>query len=373
MKIAVNVRLLLPDKLEGIGWFTYETLKRITQNHPGHEFIFIFDRPYSEEFIFSNNITPIVIHPQARHPVLWYLYFEYSIPWALKKCKPDIFVSTDGWIPMKLTIPVLNVIHDLNFVHHPEFIKPLMRGYYNKFFPLFAEKSTRLATVSEFTKQDITSTYHIDKEKIDVVYNGSNHLYLPISEELKTQTRNQFTQGKPYFVFVGAIHQRKNIANLFRAFDLFKSKTASHAKLVIVGVKMWRVGEIEDAYQQMRYRNDVIFTGRLQPDILNRVLASSVALTYVSFFEGFGIPIIEAFNAETAVITSNVTAMPEVAGDAALFTNPFSADSIAGAMEKIYFDHKLRNSLIEKGRKQREKFSWDKTAKLLWESVERIM
>ena len=78
MKIAVNTRLLLPEKLDGIGWFTYETLKRITQTHPEHEFIFIFDRKYHDEFIFSENITPVIAHPQARHPALWYLFFEFG-------------------------------------------------------------------------------------------------------------------------------------------------------------------------------------------------------------------------------------------------------------------------------------------------------
>ena len=98
MRIAVNTRLLLKDKLEGIGWFTFETLKRITKNHPEHEFIFLFDRPYDKEFIFSENIIPVVIQPPARHPFLWYLFFEWSIPAALKKYKADIFISPDGWL-----------------------------------------------------------------------------------------------------------------------------------------------------------------------------------------------------------------------------------------------------------------------------------
>ncbi len=372
MKIAVNVRLLLPNKLEGIGWFTYESLKRITQKHPEHEFIFIFDRPYSEEFIFSKNVTPVVAHPPARHPFLWYLFFEFGVMKVLRKYKPDILVSPDGWIPLRAKIPVLNVIHDLNFAHHPEFIKPLMRKYYNTFFPRFARKASRLATVSEYTKKDLVDTYGIDPEKIDVTYNGSNDLYKPISEELKQQTRDKLTNGCPYFVFISAIHQRKNVANLFRAFDLFKTQTGLDTKLVIVGSKKWWAGEIEDTYLKMRWKEEVIFTGRLAPDVLNNVLASSVALTYVSFFEGFGIPIVEAFNAETAVITANTTSMPEIAGDAALFADPYSVESIAGAMQKIIGNEELRNSLIEKGRIRRNDFSWDKTADLLWKAIEKI-
>ena len=96
MKIAVNTRLLLKDRLEGIGWFTYENLKRITQQHTEHQFYFIFDRPFDDSFIFSGNIEPVVASPQARHPVLYYLWFEQSIPRVLKKIQPDLFFSPDG-------------------------------------------------------------------------------------------------------------------------------------------------------------------------------------------------------------------------------------------------------------------------------------
>lgn len=140
MKIAVNTRLLLKDKLEGIGWFSYETLKRITQNHPEHDFYFIFDRPFHQDFVFGNNVTPIIGYPPARHPYLWYLFFEFGIPFHLNKIKPDLFLSTDGWIPLHTNCKVVNVIHDLNFEHHPEFIAPKPLWYYKKFFHKFAEK-----------------------------------------------------------------------------------------------------------------------------------------------------------------------------------------------------------------------------------------
>src|ERR1700749_1712289 len=112
MNIAVNTRLLLEDKLEGIGWFTYETLKRITKNHPEHHFFFLFDRPYSEKFIFGKNVTPIVLFPQARHPFLYYLYFEFAVPAALRRIKADYFISTDGYMPLCSGVKTLNVIHD---------------------------------------------------------------------------------------------------------------------------------------------------------------------------------------------------------------------------------------------------------------------
>ena len=134
MKIAINTRLLLKDKLEGIGWFTYETLKRITTQHPEHEFFFIFDRQYSEEFIFAKNVTPIVLTPPTRHPFLWILWFEYRIPRLLKKIGADVFVSTDGYISLRTKTPQVDVIHDINFVHFPKQLPFLTSWYYNKYF-----------------------------------------------------------------------------------------------------------------------------------------------------------------------------------------------------------------------------------------------
>src|SRR6186713_1838153 len=112
MKIAVNTRFLLKDKLEGIGWFTYESMKRITQQHPEHEFIFLFDRPYSPDFIFSSNITPKALFPPARHAFLWYWWFEGSVAAFLKKNPPDLFLSTDGFLSLRAPVKQVAVIHD---------------------------------------------------------------------------------------------------------------------------------------------------------------------------------------------------------------------------------------------------------------------
>ena len=373
MRIAINTRLLLKNKLEGIGWFTYETLKRITTQHPEHEFIFFFDRAYDKEFVFADNVTPVIINPPARHPILWFLFFEFGITKALKKYNADIFLSPDGWLSLRTNVKSFAVIHDLNFEHYPEFIKPVVRHYYNYFFHRFAQKATKLATVSEYTKQDIVSHYGISPDLIDVVYNGSHDLYKPIEEYEKEEVRKQFTNACPYFIFIGALHQRKNIANLFKAFDAFKDMNNSLTKLMIVGNKKWWKGEMEDTYNAMKHKDEVIFTGWQAPDILNKLLASALALTYVSYFEGFGIPIVEAFNTETAIITSNVTSMPEIAGDAALLVDPFDISSIADAMYKLDTDETFRKQLIEKGNARKHLYSWDKTAAKLWEAIEKTI
>lgn len=373
MKIAVNTRLLIKDKLEGIGWFSYETLKRITQKHPEHQFVFIFDRDFDESFIFSKNITPVKIAPQSRHPFLWYLWFEISVPKILSRFKADLFFSPDGFLSTKTHIPSVPAIHDINFAHRPEDLPYWVRNYYNYYFPIYAQKAKRIITVSEYSKSDICNTYKIKPEKIDVVYNGINQIYKPLDEETKKQTIEKITDGKPYFVFIGALHPRKNVARLIQAFDLFRKETALGFKLVIVGDKMFKNQDIENSYNNMNFKDDVIFTGRLPHDELHKILGSAYAMTFVPYFEGFGIPIIEAMACDVPVITSNVTSMPEVGGDAVLLSDPFSVEYIKNCMVKIANDNELRNKLIIKGRERIKNFSWDKTADRVWNSLEKSL
>ncbi|MCR4738376.1 MAG: glycosyltransferase family 4 protein [Bacteroidales bacterium] len=374
MKIAVNTRLLLKDRLEGIGWFSHESLRRIVCQHPEHQFYFLFDRPFDESFVYNSNVTPVVAHPPARHPYLWYLFFEMGLPYQLRKIKPDLFLSTDGWIPLHLNpdIKVVDVIHDLNFEHHPEFIKPTVLRYYRRFFHRFAQTADRIATVSEYTRQDIHQLYHVPLENIDVVYNGCNELFHPLSEDEKTQVREAYAHGCDFFLFVGLIHKRKNLDTIFRAFDLFKERTDNNMKLLVVGDKKWWQGDIEDSYNAMRHREDVIMLGRQSMPVLTQLTGAARALVYASLFEGFGIPILEAFHAETAVLTSNVTSMPEVAGDAALLVDPHREEDIAEAMHTLWQDNELRNQLIDKGRTRRECFSWQQTADKLWQTIETL-
>lgn len=374
MIIAVNTRFLVKDKLEGIGWFTLETLKKITCQHPEHQFHFLFDRPFSEEFIFSDNITPHILFPPARHPLLWYIWFEHVVAKTLQKIKPDVFLSTDGYLSLKTNVKSIPVIHDIAFEHYPKAISLIARKYYQHYFPLFAKKASRIATVSEFSKNDISEKYAIDKNKIDVVYNGANELYSPISEDEKNNTKTKYSDGKDYFLFIGGLHPRKNVENLFLAYDKFRESSDKNIKLLIIGKKAWGAHTIEQVYETMKYKEDVIFTnGIYNPESLKKIIGSALAMVYVSFFEGFGIPIIEAMYCNTPVITSNVSSMPEVSGSAALLVNPSDVDSIAQSLTKITNDINLRNQLIIKGEKQCRNFSWQKSADKLWECIEKVM
>lgn len=362
---------MLPNQLEGIGWFTYEIFKRLTQRHPEIEWIFIFDRPYDPRFVFSNNVTPVVAGPPARHPVLWFIWFEWSLPRIFKKHKPDLFISTDGYVSLRNKVPDIAVIHDINFEHHPENIPLKARGYFLKNFRRFAHKALRIATVSEYSRTDISQTYGVSGQKIDLVYNGCGDFFFPLSVPEQEKVRQQLSNGEEFFVFIGALNPRKNIDGMLQAYQIYREKGGRH-KFVIVGEKMFWNKHITTIYQNHLYKEDIIFTGRLEGKDLNRVLATSHALLFVSHFEGFGIPIVEAFKCEVPVITSSTTSMPEVAGDAALICDPENQDEIAAAMLRIA-EPELRQQLISKGKERAGLFSWDRSADMMWTSIQNTL
>jgi len=373
MRIAVNTRLLLPGKLEGLGRFACETLKRITRSHPEHEFIFIFDRKYSDEFIFSDNVIPVVAYPQARHPLLWYLFFEWGVPAVLKKYKADLLVSPDGWLSLRSSIPSVTVIHDLNFFYNPEWVSRIPRQYYNYYFPKFIDKADRIATVSEYSRKDISSVFDVPESKIDVVYNGVDESFHPVNEARKEKTKKEFTGGASYFLFLGLVHPRKNLNNIILAYDQFRKSSVFHVKLLVAGSTKYMTKDTKEIYARSQCKEDIIFAGRIPEKQLNDVIASSTALVYASLFEGFGIPILEGMRCRVPVITSDITSMPEIAGDAVCYVNPYEPESIAHAMHKIVSDENYRRDLVEKGEVQHAKYSWNRTAERFWNTIEKVL
>lgn len=370
MRIAVNARFLLKDKLEGIGWFTYEVVQRLAQQHPEHEFILFFDRPYHPSFVFSKNVTPVILAPPARHPLLWWWWFEISIPKALKRYKADVFLSPDGYCSLRTKTPTVMVTHDIAYVHTPDYMSTLMAQYFQYFVPKFMQRAERIITVSEFSKQDMIQHFKLASDKITVAYNGCRKVFQPLNNLEKSNIRAKYAAGQNYFFYVGAVHPRKNVHRLIQAFDQFKIQTQSPIKLLIGGRFAWQTGEVKDAYEQAHFKNDIQLLGYVSDTELPLLTGGALALVYVSLFEGFGVPLLEAMYCEVPIITSDVTSLPEVAGDAALLVNPYDINEITKALQALHENPALRQDLIMKGKIQRQKFTWEKAAKVVWESVQ---
>lgn len=371
MKIAVSTRLLRSERMTGIEIFTFETMRRVTHLLPDWKFYYIFDRPYEKHFITADNIVPVVI-PFRSYYRSWHLHlwFEYILPFYVKKLGVNGIIFPDSTMSLSVKVPALMVLHDINFEHYPQYLPRAISRFYRRYMHQYVHKARRVVTVSEFSRSDIATTYGIPLEKIDVVYNGCYATSQNCNEAEKTQIRQRYSNGLSFFLFVGTIHPRKNLLNQLKAFELFNSDMSMPPHAMVVIGKKWMWDNELDAYlKRMNWKHMVFFYDTVQKEELGKLYASAEALLYVSIFEGFGIPILEAFAAGTPVITSTTTSMPEVAGDAAMFADPHHYEDIAYAMKSIIVDRTLREKLIRKGFERLQLFSWEKTAQLFTQAL----
>ena len=365
-RIALNARLLIPGRLEGIGWFTHECYQRLISAHPEHEFQLIFDRAPSTEFCYGNNASEVRLLPPARRPFLYDAWFDYSVTRQLKRWSADVFLSTDGMLSRRTHVPQIPVFHDLNFMHHPEWMPAREARYYRSRFPEFAKIAAKILTVSDHSRQDIATQFQVPIDQIQVVPNAPSHEYRVLdSEAIRQDQRNEFTGGQPFFLFVGSLHPRKNISGLLDSYRAYRL-LGGQAELLIVGASMWT--------DEMQSERGVHFCGRLDRAKLAQVVGASQGLVFIPWFEGFGVPIVEAFACGVPVIASDRTSMPEVCGGAAAaLVEPDDAKGIASWMRKLDVDDDFRSQSIRRGLKRAQDFSWERSAERMWQSVSHVL
>lgn len=354
--------------MEGFGWYTYEVVKRLVENHPEHTFYLFFDRKYDEKFVFGENSIPVVINPPARHPVLFYVWFEFGVKRALKKHKIDLFFSPDGYLSLGAKCPQIPVIHDINFEHNPGDLPVVVRNYLKHFFPKFARKAKHIISVSEYSKQDICETYRIAPEKVTAIWNGASSRYRVLSEKEKDEVREKYTGGLPYFLFVGALSPRKNLKRLIEAFAMYHVKNPnSSEQLLIVGSKLF----LDDSSNSIpeNIQDKVQFLDHLKLDELTKIMGATKIFTYVPYFEGFGIPLVEAMKCGIPILSGNRTSLPEVGGDAVVYCDPFDVDSIEANLSKLAKSEELQKTLSEKSLERAKMFSWDNAAEEVWDVI----
>lgn len=362
MRIGVNTRLFRTGRMEGVGWHAHEVIQRLVRDYPEVDFVFFFDGPAEESFLFGPNVQPVSLIPPARHPLLYLAWFEWSLPPAMRRYGVDLYFSPEPFLSLRSPVPAVTTVHDIAFVHFPEYVRGLTNRYYHHFFPRYFGRAQRMVAVSEYTRQDVVRHYGVPEEKILLGCNGCREVFRPLEEKEKKALRQKWTQGHPYFCYVGSIHPRKNVANLLRAFERFKQRSGLPHRLVLAGRMGWHEGETERAYRGNRFREHILLTGYQEEKELARILASSEGLAYPSRFEGFGVPLLEAMHSEVPILTSRASSLPEVAGEAALLVEPESVEDIAGGLQQLATQPNLREQLVAAGREQRQHYSWERAA-----------
>lgn len=284
-----------------------------------------------------------------------YLAWKYKL-----KC-----LHMQYFIPFVRPCPVVVTIHDISFEHFSDIFTKKEMFIQKKLIPYAAKKSDKILTVSEFSKKDICEKYHIPEDKVVVTYNGKNSLFrkMDSTDSEKQAILNKFQLPEEYILYVGNIQPRKNLKRLLQAYVQYALENEDSKPLVIVGKKAWMYDSIFEEIKKNNLEERVYFTGYVEEEELISLYNIAMFFIYPSIFEGFGLPVLEAMSCGTPVITSNITSIPEVAGEACHMLDPFKVEAIKNALELFTKDENLRNEYREKGLEQAKKFEWSTTAK----------
>jgi len=357
MKIGIN---LLPYK-EITGWVIYirNLLKNLVQLNRQNEFFLFGPEDLSTNFEFNKRNINLVVVRRLKRNYVKALYQQFNIYPLLKKYKIDVLFSPSPAAPFFYKNKVL-VIHDCAYDRFREFENILSKIYFRAMFYGAKWFSKKIITVSNFSKKELIELYKIKPEKIKVIYEGVPEME-EVSEEEIQNTLNKFKINKPYFLYIGNWRPRKNLPGLIKAFKLFINKGFDYL-LVIGGRKDKRFLDLEKEIKKNQLEGKVILTDTLTRKEITCLYKRAKVLTFPSYYEGFGLPVLEAQSLGIPVLTSNTSSLPEVAGEGALFVDPYDVNDIFQGMEKVVFDEKLRQELITKGYENIKRFSWERAA-----------
>jgi len=370
MNIAISGRHILP-RMEGIGRYSKEIIMHLVTSHPEDEFHILLDRNYQPDWLKQLDATVHIVHPQARHPILWYLWYEWGLPTILNKIQPDVLFCPEGYLSKKTKVPTVMTVHDLAFKHFSEGSYPSHIRYLQKNTGSFIKRADHLVCVSSFTEQDLMSHYPYAVGKTSVIGHGVDESFVPISSARQDRVREELTGGTPYFLYLGSMHPRKNITRLIEAFEMYMEERHAPKYLVLAGRLAWKSDSIKRKIETSSYRDYIIYGSDLEVNI-PELIGSAEVLCYVSLFEGFGLPALEAMACGIPVITSRDSAMSEVCGDAALYVNPEDPAEIKNGMVQQQTDPELRQKLAKLGVDRASSFRWSEAAERVYDVLSQV-
>jgi len=364
LRIGINARYL-QRHITGIERYTMELIKSMSEIDDIDRFMLFFNKHEKVPEItkspnFENYVSPF----PTKMVFMRILWEELILYREIKKKKIDVFHGPSFVVPFfkPKRCKYVNTIHDLSWFYYPESFTFFNRLFFKLFLPRSIKNSDIVIADSRSTKKDIIKFFHAEPAKIKVVYLG-------IDEDFSKSAENGVNEGilrkykipKEYILSIGSLLPRKNVVNMIKAFNGLKKKGLKE-KLVIIGREAWLYEQIFSVIKDLGIEEEVIFTGYVGDKDLPYLYSMAKLLLFPSLYEGFGLPILEAMACGCPVITSNVSSMPEVAGDATVLIDPKSVKEITAAMDSIINDRKLRSKLIKRGYEQAKKFSWKKTA-----------
>ena len=356
MIIGVDGNEANVEKLVGVSVYTLKLLEYFKKNADSHLRFKIFLKypplnhlPKENDF-FRYKVVKGPLWSQVTLP----LHFFKEI---IKKEKLNVFFSPAHYAPRFLPFKSVVTVHDLSYFYFPEeFLKKDL--YQLKNWTAYSVKrAQKVIAVSKTTKKDLIKFYKLPEEKIKVIYNGWE------KKSVKPKKPNFNLRPKKFILFVSTIQPRKNIVRLATAFDKFKKETQADLKLVIAGKKGWLYQKIFYDVEKFQAKNEIIFTDYLSENELAWLYKNALFFVHPSLYEGFGLPVLEAFSRSLPVACSFTGALPEVAGEAGVYFDPLNVDDIKDKIEKLWKDKALREKLKKQGKQRLKEFSWEKCGK----------
>ncbi len=366
MRIIIDGRPMTEKNRCGIGAYTLEISKRLVENHRHGFSIWTSGRAAAwPKEIRSNKGNFDLKHTKLPNKLV-------NILLRTGKKQIENFAGKGRvvYLPNQTffssRLPFVLTVHDLSFLRYPEFFTLKGRLWHRTInFRDLAKRAKKLIAVSEHTKTDLIELLVIPPEKISVATPAVGPEYQPAVQEKIDLTRKKYSLTEKYFLYVGAIEPRKNVLGLIEAFN----QVQGEAHLVLIGGRGWKNSDVYRAANRSPKREMIHFFGYVSPAEKIALYSDAVALVYPSFYEGFGMPIIEAMACGAPVITSQVSSLPEVVGDAGILVNPHDIHTIAAAMNGLQEDQAARKIFRERGLARAKKFTWEKSAKTILEAI----
>lgn len=301
---------------------------------------------------------------------------RFYLPIQIFTGQVALFHATDFTLPPTLpkTKTILTV-HDLSYVRAPETAHPAQKAYLDKAVPWSVKRANHVIADSHATKDDLIALYHTPAEKISVLHSGINSLYRPITDKAKqlaVRQKYNIPAEVPYLFSIGTVQPRKNYGRAAQALHALGERYQD-IHMVIAGGKGWLEADIYQQVEKLDMADRVHFIGYVDDNDVPTLYSAALCTVYVSLYEGFGFPILESMACDTPVLTSTVSSIPEVAGDAALMVNPYNIDEIAAALKHILDNPAQQQKMIEAGREQVKQFTWKKAAKALLAIYHRVL
>jgi len=367
MRIGMKISPLTVLKA-GIPNYILHLLKALAEIDKVNEYFLYTNNPVTMDLNLPDSFTTVEVTFPSPHLQLWY---QIGLPLRMRKDALDLFHDPVYPLPFNLPVPGVITVHDLSNYTNPGVHKfrSVLSG---KFFPQHLRKARRILTVSNYTASELIRLFPWTSDKIDVVYSGISSRFRPETRmSFRESIREQYGLPDRFFLFLGTLEPRKNLSRLLDAFSL--SCSGIPQSLVITGGLGWKYGKLLEMISDHPNRDRIHLTGFISDDHLPALLTSAEFLIYPSILEGFGFPVLEAMACGTPVITSNVTSMPEIAGDAAYLIDPYSTESIADGIRALSRDDHLREELSGKGLARVRSFSWKETARQTLEVYKKVI